>query len=334
MADNPHVLHLAIASDGNPNYLLGLTVCMVSAMRRLDPSWRAVVHILDLKIPDADYAVCEAAIHAERPGAEVVRHRIDADSLEGMPRWRGSLAALNRLLLPTLLPDVDWVLYVDCDVFFTDDPSGVFNLLDGAAWIIGHEEEKSVWTEKNVHMWLDAHGYAYSRQELVNSGFLLMNLAAFRREGLSRRCFDFLARHADAPLCDQSAINVVCRGHIKLLPDRWGIIGARIPTPLDVPRGAVHFAGTAPWVSLRDRRYPDAAAGRAWLRTVWSIPNLPERWVAGLPRMLAFDLRKWWPRLLWWMLPACLVAPPWLPRRHRDKRLWRRRATPLPLDFQ
>lgn len=326
--------HFAIASDGNTDYLLGLTVCMVSALRHLDRAYRPVVHILDLNVPDDAYAVCEACIRKSHEDVEVVRHRLCQEELEGFPRWRGSLAAINRLFLPSLLPEVDWILYVDCDVLFTEDPSTLLDCRDSMAWIVGHAEEKSPWTKHNVHDWLDARGYTGKKDDFVNSGFLLMNLEAFRREGLHQRCFDFLTRHPDVPLCDQTTINIVCRGHIHHLPNRWGLFHTQIATPLVCHRGAIHFAGTAPWVSLRDPRYPDAAAAQEWLRVMRSIQGLPQQWVAGLPSERAFFWRKALPRWLWRHLPRALIAPPWLTPLRRAKRLWRRCAEPIPLDLR
>ena len=329
-----HIFHFAVASDGNPDYLLGLTVCMASAMSHLRRDCHPVIHVLDLDIPDADYAVCEAVLRDVRPDAEIVRHRLCVEQFAGLPRWRGSLAAINRLFLPSLLPDVDWVLYVDCDVLFTDDPTKLSACQDDGVWVVGHGEEKSPWTRRNVHDWLDAHGYDGDKEDFVNSGFLFMNLTAFRREGIHQKCLDFLARHLDTPLCDQTAINVTCAGHIGHLPDAWGIFHTVIPHPLALHRGAIHFAGTAPWVSLRAARYPDAAAAKEWVRVMRSLRGVPERWLVGLPTERAFFWRKWLPRCLCWALPRMLIAPPWLSRSRRAKRLWRLRAEPIPPDLR
>ncbi len=325
--------HLALASDANPDYLLGLTVAAGSALRHLSRGVRPVVHILDLEIPDEAFAACGAALRGIRPDAEVRRHRLRGADFAGMPTWRGSHAALARLLLPDLLPQTDEILYADCDVLFTDDPAPLLGRGKAGAWISGHENLHTRWVREEEYAWLRERGYAVDESHYVNSGLLAMNLRAFREHAVTERCLAFLRRHAEAPLGDQMALNVACAGHVGLLPERWGIFAIRIERPILLHRGAIHFAGVAPWVSLRDPRFPDAAASREWLRVAWALArHLPADWFARLPGERAFFWGKWLQRRLWWACPAWLVALPWKPRNRRAMQLWRRRAQPVPLD--
>ena len=85
--------HLALASDANPGYLAGLTVAAASALRHLSPQASLTVHVLDLGIPDADFAQIEAILRKVRADVSVRRHPIDPARFKDLPHWKGSLAA-------------------------------------------------------------------------------------------------------------------------------------------------------------------------------------------------------------------------------------------------
>lgn len=80
-----NAIHLALASDANPAYLCGLTVAAGSALRLLPPSTRAVIHILDLGIPNTAFDECATILSSLHPQVEVRRHPIDATRFEGLP---------------------------------------------------------------------------------------------------------------------------------------------------------------------------------------------------------------------------------------------------------
>jgi lipopolysaccharide biosynthesis glycosyltransferase len=55
----------------------------------------------------------------EALGAQITTHRVDEERLAGVPH-SFSLVTWYRVLLPELLPVLDRVLYLDCDLIVTD----------------------------------------------------------------------------------------------------------------------------------------------------------------------------------------------------------------------
>ena len=199
----PH--HLALASDGNPGYIAGLTVAAASALRHLSPNASLIVHILDCGIPDADFAHIEAALRKVRADVTVRRHPINPADFKDFPPWKGSLAVYARLILPELLPEADWVCYADCDILFTGDLAELFTYATEDALLLGHIDvlrdlpnptEQCAWFAARPELPFDINRY-------ICSGFILINLAACRAEDITRRSLEFLHTYPDVPFVDQ-----------------------------------------------------------------------------------------------------------------------------------
>lgn len=131
------------------------------------------------------------------------------DGLYVDPKY--SEAASYRLLLPELLPELDKVVYIDCDVVVRQDLAALFSDTDLGDSLLAAVYEAPV--ENQAERWeaLDCNARQY-----FNSGFLVMNLARMREEGTSAKLLDVLkADYLEFP--DQDALNIVCQGSVKAL---------------------------------------------------------------------------------------------------------------------
>lgn len=233
--------HLAYATDAG--YLIPTFVAAASAL-----TWagagreKLVVHILDVAIPDEKWWWFEGRLrHLFGESFGLVRHQIEESKLLGFKRWHGSVAAYARLLLPELLPNVKWCFYGDGDTLFTGNPLALREYCQDRFALIGHRD---IYTNIQVE-WFAAHGYVFDPDEYVCSGFLLMNLEAFRDERLGAKCFDFINQHEDVVYPDQDALNVVCHGKILQLRNKWGEFGFRFGS-INQP-GCIHYGSWQPW---------------------------------------------------------------------------------------
>ena len=126
-----------------------------------------------------------------------------------------STSAYYRLLLSSILPNVDKIIYSDCDVINFQDLSEMYNLkleddiyFRGFLDYFGHQEELLE--------------FGISSDMYMNSGILLMNLKSLRKYGIERELIDlcenyFLEHH------DQTAINVICSDNLEKLPIKYAI---------------------------------------------------------------------------------------------------------------
>lgn len=154
-------------------------------------------------------------------------HQIGEEAFAELPEiGRLSREAYFRLLLPSLLPDLDRVLYLDSDLIVRRDVSELMSLdLDQsiAAGVrqstiprLGHEEGLG-------YCW-EAEGLDPD-QPYINSGVLLLRLDRWREDRIAEKACSFLKRHvSQLRWADQDAINAVTAGRLHLLPREWNVL--------------------------------------------------------------------------------------------------------------
>ncbi len=126
------------------------------------------------------------------------------------------ISAMGRLFAPEVLPEkVERALYLDCDTIVQKDIRGLYGT-DLKGCLAGMVMEPTVYREMKEAIGMGRDD-AY-----FNSGVILMDLAAWRREQVLRRLLDFYGTHAGSLFaCDQDTINGALRGRILSLPPKY-----------------------------------------------------------------------------------------------------------------
>ena len=139
--------------------------------------------------------------------------------LEGIytdPRY--TEAASLRLLLPELLPELDKILYLDCDIIVRQDLARFWNETDLGDNYLGAVYEAAIEGQAERFRALGCDPARY-----FNSGFLLMNLAQMRKEKVSERLLE-ACRVPYLEFPDQDALNQVCQGRVLPLSPLYNSI--------------------------------------------------------------------------------------------------------------
>lgn len=166
-----------------------------------------------------------------------------------------SLACYLRLLAPSLLADVDKVLYLDCDIIVNAQLDELWNIE-----LEGYSVAAVLDATLSYHIVKGYLGYDYWEDGYFNSGVLLMNLKYWREHGVQEKLVSYLNSHKVA-LPDQDALNIVLHGSIRFIHPKWNChVGHFAFPPLVFPSqkkyiktlwsGAkiIHFTGpTKPW---------------------------------------------------------------------------------------
>ena len=285
------------------NYSMPLTVCIGSLIWSVRHCQRQMrIHVLDLGIDDETWQnmVSKWEELAAKTGCDengvisFVRHRIDKRLFDGMMSWHGSVATYARLLLPKLLPDVNWCLYSDGDVLFVESPFVLDDwCLDSEVSILGHKNPPEA--DAVDGKWFRDNQLPFNENQHVCAGFLLMNLEYFRQHELSKAALDFLRAYKTTASADQCAINYVCHGSLRLLPSRWGIFSGEIVDGV-VGGGAIHYADGVPWkipVNGTDLFYNYQAISDLWRRFAIEIVGVqPDKLHFPFKEMLGVRLRS------------------------------------------
>ena len=180
-------------------------------------------------------------------------------------RNRYSVGALFRLFIPEMMPELDRVIYLDCDVLCNRDIADLWNIdvhdYAMAGGIDLPELNGSIYREK---MRLVLNGCR--PETYINSGVLLMNLARIRERGvLSQMCIDWLARRGEMALAaDQDALNSIFAGDIKILDSTFN---QNILIP-DMSGCIIHTLFGKPWRNMRGLQ-SDRIYWKMYLRSAW-----------------------------------------------------------------
>lgn len=296
-------MNLVYATDAN--YLLGVEVSAMSAKAFCSRPEDLRIHVLDCGIPDTAW---EGFVGRIGP---CVRHRIEMGQFADFTLWHGSLGAYARLCLPELLGEEEWCLYADGDTLFVDDVFALMRVMEAEVAFFGHSTSLT-----SQPAWFARKGIEMDWKTYVCSGVLLMNLAWMRAHGTSSACFRFLQRYTDAPFPDQDALNVCCKGAIRLLPDSWGdYSGAAFGKGRP---GCVHYVGEIPWRLSWTwyLGYSDAAA--VWYLCAENLCGISRRKVGG-PGRFQWVLGRGYNHAIRWSLPL-LTRISWFRKRFPNLR--------------
>ncbi len=122
-----------------------------------------------------------------------------------------TLPTYFRFKLAELLPNLDKVLYLDCDVLVRSSFKELFNtnLKNYAAAMVKDAESKQEAVRLKI-------------KKYFNAGVILINLDYWRKNNIEEKLFDYAQNNQENILWqDQDIINVVLTGKIKELPIIW-----------------------------------------------------------------------------------------------------------------
>lgn len=136
---------------------------------------------------------------------------------------RGHITASTfyRLFIPTLFPEYDTAIYVDCDVIFFDDIGELLSSPLGEHLIAGVRETYAIEEETARRAALGTDPNAY-----FNAGFIAINCSLWRKENVLEKCLFVLnsAPSGVLKLLDQDVLNIVCKGRVLFLAQEWNLL--------------------------------------------------------------------------------------------------------------
>ena len=124
-------------------------------------------------------------------------------------------ATYYRLLLPELLPQYNYCLYLDTDIVVCDDLEELYSFSKelGDEYLIAGVKElpDCIWHYRELGM-QSADGY-------FNAGVIILNLGLIRKQNLqSQMMLEVTKNHL---YHDQDILNMICKGKVKYLPVKF-----------------------------------------------------------------------------------------------------------------
>ncbi len=178
-------------------------------------------------------------------------------------------SAMYRLLLPQVLPNLNKILYIDCDTIIAkdlcelDDIDIGDNLL-GAVREFSIAETIKQMPERFTHIKEYGIDKLIASARYFNSGVLIMNLKEFRRQNITHRALHLFETGPGFWCCDQDTLNIICAGKVTYISfrfNRWGQLNGDYLYKFCRSHGLeakdaykdcsdftiLHFVGTKPW---------------------------------------------------------------------------------------
>ena len=153
---------------------------------------------------------------AKASGAELVLSEIDESEFHGLPisDWV-TVQAWFRIKIPELFPELDKVLYLDCDTLVDGPLEALWNSpVDGLAVGV----VRDIW---NVDKYVSKLGM--KSKDYFNSGMMLINCRYWRENNLSGKMLEY-ARGRNVEFCDQDTLNKVIDEHKLMLPMKFNYL--------------------------------------------------------------------------------------------------------------
>ena len=97
-------------------------------------------------------------------------------------RW--NISTFYRLFLSTMLPELDKVLFIDCDTLVLEELSDLWNMDFKDKWVYGVDDCRGAAYRTNIGL--------EPEDNYINNGVLLMNLAAWRENNVEQRFLQFI----------------------------------------------------------------------------------------------------------------------------------------------
>ena len=121
-----------------------------------------------------------------------------------------TIATYYRLKLASLLPDVDKIIYLDCDTVVNTSLKDLYNKDTSNHLIAGVSDIKLSAVRKNPHY--------------VNAGMIVMDLDNIRKDNTEEKFFNYTKANIDRiTKGDQEIINDVCNDKILVIEPEWNV---------------------------------------------------------------------------------------------------------------
>lgn len=299
-------IHIAMATDRN--YLVFVSIVITSLLDNFNREDRLTLHLLlnGSVVPDDLAPLRELQ---KRRDFALQEHFIDKERF--IKDWGTDTAILYRCELPNICPDLDRIIYLDCDLVVLDDIAKLWdldlkdNVLAGVSDRAGRKTPAASRVPEN---------------EYVNSGVLVMDLQKMRAvDAVKQMAHLFSTKRENFLFIDQDLLNHFFRGRIMLFPPQWNIFNSLFRhLPLENTYsneelaeafrhpGIAHFSDRyKPWLFFRSVHHPFAS----WF---WHYAMQ-----APIPRSL--KIKMFLKRFLWGRFKD---SP--------DKRPWNYQMTPQP----
>lgn len=150
-----------------------------------------------------------------------------------------SKSTYYRLFIPTLFPNINKALYLDCDIVVKDDISKLFDFQLGNN-LVAAVPDSFVAQYKELQLYVENRIGVKSYEKYFNAGVLLMNLKELREFAFKDKFINLLQTVKFDVAQDQDYLNALCYARVKFIQEDWNFMPLECKTENEKP-SLVHF---------------------------------------------------------------------------------------------
>lgn len=208
--ENKIKIHVCFSSD--KIYAKFLSLAIVSLLSNKQKNDYLCIYVMDGGLSEDDKEKLSALKSIADFDLKFIN--IDSKRFKSCPVKNSkyiTLAAYYRLLISDFFPELDKIIYLDCDVLVKDSLKDFYETsVDGYYFAAVQDVDAQRILER------------LPLKEYYNSGVLLLNLEKFRQEKFTEKVFEWIEENRSLlQLHDQDVLNLYCNGFIKQLPAIW-----------------------------------------------------------------------------------------------------------------
>ncbi|MBR3222448.1 MAG: hypothetical protein IKF72_09500 [Kiritimatiellae bacterium] len=238
--------HIAVSC--NECYVPGALVALAGVAVNARPEMFLAFHVFTESVKAESIDFMSSTLKRLHANSEFCQHVCGEDLLAGLPYWAGSRMAAVRCHYATLMPDVDWCLYLDCDVLYLASVEEHFSYRDESVYACVVQEE-SARTRRSERLWIrDNCGVEIPDDRYFNSGVVLFNFKKMREDEVPERLMRFFKDHPKVPSPDQDALNATFGGKVRMIPPKFDRLQVFLNDDKMNERPVVHYVCGNPWL--------------------------------------------------------------------------------------
>lgn len=241
-------MQIDVCAGANGRFMIGATAAFASLALNAKQETLLHFHIFTENVKPEPVDFMRSVLKRVHKNSEVIEHICDDKLLAGLPYWAGSRLSAARVFYPYILKDLDWVLYVDCDVLYFASPEEHFLMRNNDSYVCVTQEEDSYTRERECAWALKRCGVAVPENEYFNAGIMLFNLKKCREDRMPEKIQQFYKDYPDVELPDQTAMNVLFNGKKTMLPPKYDRLQIYISDEKLKENPVIHFVSGNPWL--------------------------------------------------------------------------------------
>lgn len=239
------IFHIAISC--NERYVSGALEALAGVAVHAKMETQLIFHVFTESVKPESIEFMRKTLARLHANSRIEQHVCDEALLTGLPYWAGSRMAAVRCFYADLMPEVDWCLYLDCDVLYLASVEEHFSYKDDSVYACVVQEE-SAGTRQSECEWIAANcGVEIPDDKYFNSGVMLFNFAKMRKDGIPSKLLQFFSDHPDVPSPDQDALNATFAGYVKMLPPKFDRLQIYLTDEKFRERPVIHYVSGNPW---------------------------------------------------------------------------------------